>query len=159
MKNRNQDHEGNWRTPVIIKRWIVENYGKYFDPCPFCCDLDKYNGLTDPWSKELNYINPDFDLKIKTQFVERAQEEAFLWSSTNIVLIPATLETNLFHKIIYPFATKIIIPKGRPRFAGINTKGVYVLDKTGQSGVVIIIFDGQRDLSQPMPVFETIEFK
>lgn len=78
--------------------------------------------------------------------------------STNIVLIPATLETKLFHNIVYPFATKIIIPKGRPRFAGINTKGVYVLDKTGQSGVVIIIFDGSRDLGQPMPIFETIDF-
>jgi len=158
MKNRNQNHEGNWRTPIAIKRWIVQTYGKYFDPCPFCCDLEKYNGLTDDWSKNLNYINPDFDLKIKKAFVERARIEGLFCGSTNIVLIPATLETKLFHDVIYPYATKILIPKGRPRFAGINTKGKYVLDKTGQSGVVIIIFDGKRDLSEPMPVIETINF-
>lgn len=158
MKNRNQNHSGSWRTPINIKRWIVKTYGKYFDPCPYCCNLEKYDGLNDPWSKILNYINPDFDLKIKTKFVERAQTEAFTHLSTNIVLIPATLETKLFHDIVYPFATKIIIPKGRPKFAGINTMGKYVLDKTGQSGVVLIIFDGMRDLSTDMPIFETIDF-
>jgi hypothetical protein len=138
MKNRNQDHSNHWKTPIYISRWVKENYGKCFDPCPYMANFD---GLKIMW-KKLNYVNPGYDLSTKTAFVKRAVHMQTEYNLTTLVLIPATLETKLFTYYVYPFASKIYVPRFRPQFAGFNTKGKYVTDQTGQNTIVLIEFNG-----------------
>lgn len=147
MKNRNQNHSNHWKTPTYISRWIKENYGKCFDPCPYMANFD---GLEIDW-KGLNYVNPGFDLNTKVMFVEKVVKEARFFDCRSLVLIPATLETNLFRDYVYPYANKIYIPPFRPQFAGFNTKGKYVTDQSGQSTIVLIEFDGMRYDKSAMP--------
>jgi hypothetical protein len=138
MKNRNQNHSNHWKTPTYISRWIRDNYGKCFDPCPY---MSKFDGLKIQW-ESLNYVNPGFDLKTKTSFVTKAIEQQVSFNRTSLVLIPGTLETNLYWDGVYTFANKIYVPSFRPQFAGFNTKGEYVTDQSGQSTIVLIEFNG-----------------
>lgn len=147
MKNRNQEHSNHWKTPTCISRWIRDNYGKCFDPCPYIANFD---GLLIPW-EELNYVNPGYDLKTKTEFVTRSIFFQQTKNSTSLVLIPFTAETTLFHKLVYPYANKIYIPTFRPQFAGFNTKGKYVTDQTGQNTIVLIEFNGNSWDLDKMP--------
>lgn len=151
MKNRNQEHSNNWKTPINIRKWILKNYGPYFDPCPY---MSNFDGLKIEW-KELNYVNPGYDLKTKTDFVIKSIEQAKK-QKICLVLIPFTPETKLFHDYIYPEATKIFIPPFRPQFAGFNTKGKYVTNQSGQSAIVLIEFDYFNFYIRngKMPVFE-----
>lgn len=147
MKNRNQEHSNHWKTPRYISEWIKKNYGKCFDPCPYMANFD---GLAIPW-KDLNYVNPGFDLKTKTSFVKKAIREQIDYNRTSLVLIPGTLETNLYFDLIYLFANKIYVPSFRPKFAGFNTKVKYVTDQTGQSTIVLIEFNGNSWNVDEMP--------
>lgn len=149
MKNRNQNHSNHWKTPIYISRWIKENYGICFDPCPY---MSSFNGLMIPW-KNLNYVNPGFDLKTKTEFIKKAVLELKLNGNKSLILIPFTAETNLFHDCIYPYANIIYIPKFRPQFAGFNTKGKYVTNNSGQSTIVLIELSEGYKLDE-MPVIK-----
>lgn len=153
MKNRNQNHSNHWKTPTYISRWIKDNYGKYFDPCPY---MANFNGLEIEW-ESLNYVNPGYDLTTKTEFVKKAALES-KYGRTSLVLIPFTAETRLFHDYIYPNASTILIPKFRPQFAGFNTKGKYVTDQTGQNTIVLIVFDGRSNYFK-MPEFKIWDLK
>ena len=136
MKNRNQNHSNHWKTPTYISRWIKENYGICFDPCPY---MSNFDGLIIPWTK-LNYVNPGYDINTKSKFVIKSTIELKDNDNISLVLIPFTAETKLFHEFVYPYANKILIPPFRPQFAGFNTEGKYVTDKSGQNTIVLIEF-------------------
>ena len=154
MKNRNIPNNIHWRTPVHVKRWIIEKFGYYFDPCPFYANFD---GLKVKW-KEFNYVNPGFDLKTKTAFVKKAIAEMIVNNSISLVNIPFTCETDLFHKYIYRYASRVYIPNKRIKYAGFNSKGIYTKDNSGQQGTVFVLFDGLKTDTRQMPEFEIIKF-
>jgi hypothetical protein len=83
--------------------------------------------------------------------VTKAIEQQVSFNRTSLVLIPGTLETNLYWNGVYPFANKIYVPSFRPQFAGFNTKGEYVTDQTGQSTIVLIEFNGNSWDVNKMP--------
>jgi len=137
MKHRNNNNGVNnndWETPQHIKNYIVKEYGSYFDPCPLKSNFD---GLCIDW-KPINYINPPYSRTLKERFILKALEESKK-GSICIMLIPASVDTNIFHNIIVPNAVVKLI-KNRVKFKGYNSKNEYVENKAGQSGSMLVIF-------------------
>jgi hypothetical protein len=145
MKRRstkNGSANDDWETPGWILKWVYSNYGDFFDPCPLQA---KFDGLEVYWDK-VNYINPPYSQKLKDAFVLRA-----IWMATFshnipcvcVCLIPAVTDTKLF-QVIWENASKILFIHGRVKFKGVNTRGEYVINKSGQTGSMIVVFDGKR---------------
>lgn len=126
MKNRKKNHD-NWATPPHILEGIRKEFGEYFDPCPWNHDMS-WHGLQVAW-KEVNFVNPPYNLTEKAAFVERAIKHQFqsIIRYTSICLLPVSTSTKLFHDWIENFRKeKIRFIQGRLRFIGINDKGQYV---------------------------------
>ena len=137
-KTRTKDNgnlNDHWETPQYILNWVTKEYGSYFDPCPL---KSLFNGLIIEW-KEINYINPPYNRIDKPLFIQKAIKE-FQKGKTCILLIPANTETKDF-KDLYMIASKIMFIHKRVCFKGVNTKGEYVTNKTGQTGSMIVILD------------------
>lgn len=129
----------DWETPKIIYEYLekyIFNGMPYFDPCPL---NSNFNGLVIDWNK-FNYINPPYERKLKEAFIIKAYQESKK-GSICVLLIPANTETKIFHNTIIPNA-RVLLIKGRVKFKGINTKGQYVTNRTGQSGSMLVIFGG-----------------
>ena len=140
MKQRNNKNGSNindWETPDYIKKYIIDTYGEYFDPCPIHHDITEWNGLDVEW-KPINYINPPYSRKLKEAFIVKALEESRK-QAVCILLIPANTDTRIFHDVIVPNAVIKLIDK-RIKFKGVNTKGEYVENKAGQGGSMLVIF-------------------
>ena len=142
MKNRNIEHKDDWVTNPVIFSKLNDEFDFNFDPCPFQHDITKWDGLKVDWGTR-NFINPPYSLKLKTDFVLRAIEQSKL-GKLCVLLIPVSTSTKLFHEHILPNATDIRFIKGRMKFAGINTKGVYVDNKPCMHDSMIVIFDGRK---------------
>lgn len=125
MKNRNLDHKDDWATPPDFLEKIRKEYGEFFDPCPWHHDVNKWNGLTIPW-QGINFINPPYSLKLKTQFVLKAINESIEYFNICIMLLPVSTSTKLFHNYVDRYKSEIRFIEGRLRFIGINAKGQYV---------------------------------
>lgn len=124
MKKRKKNHD-NWATPPHVLEEIRKEFGDYFDPCPWNHDMS-WDGLQAVW-REVNFVNPPYNLKEKTAFVKRAIEHQIYLSYTSICLLPVSTSTKLFHDWIENFRKeKIRFTPGRLRFIGINDKGQYV---------------------------------
>jgi len=137
MKTRSNNNGSNvddWATPQYIIDYIEKQYGKFFDPCPLRSTFD---GLSIEW-KPINYINPPYSRKLKEAFILKALEESKK-GSICVMLIPASVDTNIFHNIIVPNAVVKLI-KNRVKFKGYNSKNEYVENKAGQSGSMLVIF-------------------
>jgi hypothetical protein len=147
MKNRNIDRSQHWATdPILLNKLNVE-FDFDFDPCPLHSDFD---GL-DPklsWG-ERNFINPGFDQETKNSFTMRAIEEMKTRGTTSVLLVPAATGIKLFHEQIWPNAREIRLLKGRPKFQGVNTKGEYVTQKTGQNDIMIAVFEKRPPRTAP----------
>ena len=124
----------DWATPDYIFNYVRTEFGDFFDPCPLNADFD---GLSIEWNK-VNYINPPYSRPLKDLFIKKAYEESKK-GKICIMLIPATTETIIFQDTIYPNA-EIRLIKGRIKFKGWNTKGVYVENACGQTGSMLCIF-------------------
>lgn len=141
MKNRtdkNGSNNDDWETPDYILDYIKKRFfndEEYFDPCPL---KSIFNGLDIEWGKN-NYINPPYSRPLKEEFIKKAYKESLL-GKTCVMLIPANTDTAIFHDVISRYG-KVYLLKKRVKFKGINTKGVYVTDKSGQGGSMIVIFD------------------
>ena len=109
----------------------------FFDPCPLKHDLNKWNGLEIEW-KDVNFINPPYNNKDKVAFIKKAYEES-LKGKTCIILIPSSTELPIFHDLILPYAEVRFI-RGRVKFKGFNSKGIYTEKGTGQMGSMFVIF-------------------
>lgn len=142
MKNRNIEHRNDWATPDSVFNFIEKElwFKKkiFFDPCPFTHDIEKWDWLKIDW-KGYNFINPPYELKLKTSFVKKAIEEAKKWN-TCIMLLPVSTSTKLFHDYILPNQKNVIFLKGRVKFSGWNTKGEWVSDKCGMHDSMIVVF-------------------
>lgn len=87
------------------------------------------------------WCNPPYSIQLKPKFIEKCYELSKLPNVSEVVmLIPSTTETKQFHEIMIPNCEIRFIHK-RVRFKGVNTKGVYVTNKTGQSGSMVVIFN------------------
>lgn len=141
MKNRNIKHQDHWKTPPEIYDHLNDEFKFTFDPCPYQHDVSDWDGLEIPW-KERNFINPPYSLKLKTLFVKKAIYESQK-GKLCVMLMPVSTSTKLFHDFILPNKKEIRFFKGRIKFHGINTKGVYVTDECGMHDSMLVVFDGR----------------
>lgn len=155
MKNRNLFHSDDWATPPYFYEQLNAVYNFNFDPCPLQHDISKWDGLQVSWKKR-NFINPPYDLKLKTAFIEKAIAESKK-SKLCVCLLPVSTSTDLFHNLILPNADGIIFLKRRVTFIGVNSKGQYVnwhlwehkppadavcVKSSGQQDNMLVIFNG-----------------
>lgn len=141
MKNRNLKHSDNWATPPEFYKNLNDIYHFDFDPCPINHDLNKWDGLKIEWGNS-NYINPPYSRGLKDEFVKKAIEQSKK-GKTCVMLLPVSTSTKLFHDIILPNASKIEFIRGRLKFHGINTKGVFVTNNTPMHDSMIVVFKTQ----------------
>lgn len=138
---KNGSKNDDWATPDYILEDIRKEFGEFFDPCPLKHDLNDWNGLHLDWSP-VNFINPPYNNKDKVAFIKKAYEES-LKGKVCILLIPAATELPVFHDLILPHAEVRFI-RGRVRFKGVNSKGIYTEKGTGQMGSMFVIFGGNK---------------
>ena len=142
MKNRKKIHD-NWETPEWILDIIRRDYGEFFDHCPLKSEFD---GLKMEW-KYVNFINPPYNLKDKTSFVNKAISESKK-GKICILLIPSATDTKIFLDL-WKHSHKILFIHKRVKFKGYNSKGEYVTDKSGQSGSILAIMEGRKNIGNP----------
>ena len=134
---KNGSKNDDWATPDYILEDIRKEFGEFFDPCPLKHDLNKWDGLKIDW-KDINFINPPYNNKGKVAFIKKAYEES-LKGKTCIILIPSATELPVFHDLILPYGEVRFI-RGRVKFKGFNSKGIYTEKGTGQMGSMFVIF-------------------
>lgn len=142
MKNRNQNHSDDWKTPEKVYNPLNEEFKFDFDPCPYQHDLTKWDGLKIDWGKS-NFINPPYSRKLKEAFILKAIEESKK-GKICVMLIPVSTSSAIFHDHILPNKPEIRFIRGRVKFSGYNTKGEYVTNNSGMHDSMIVIFDGTR---------------
>lgn len=135
MKNRNLDNHDNWATPKEFYDELNDEFDFDFDPCPLFAEFD---GLEVEWGKK-NFVNPPYSLKLKTEFVKKAIDEAKK-GKLCVCLLPVSTSTILFHDHIQPNASEIRFVRGRIKFIGINTFGEKVTNKPAMHDSMIVIF-------------------
>ena len=141
MKNRNQNHSDDWKTPDKVYNPLNEEFKFDFDPCPYQHDLTKWDGLKIEWGLS-NFINPPYSRKLKEEFILKAIEESKK-GKLCVMLIPVSTSSAIFHDHILPNKKEIRFIRGRVKFAGVNTKGEYVTNISGMHDSMIVIFDGR----------------
>ena len=134
MKNRNLIHSDNWETPKDFYNELNKEFNFDFDPCPLNSTFD---GLSIEWG-ERNFVNPPYSRKLKEAFVKKAIEESKK-GKLCVLLLPVSTSTILFHEHILPNKKEIRFIKGRVKFKGVNTKGEYVVNKTGMHDSMLVI--------------------
>jgi len=136
MKVRTKENGSNnddWKTPSYLLDKIKEEFGEFYDPCPYQA---KFDGLKSEWG-DVNFINPPYSTGNKTAFIKKAIEE-YKKGKTCILLIPASTETKDF-KMLWENANEIRFIHKRVKFHGYNTKKKWVTNATGQTGSMLII--------------------
>ena len=141
MKRRTEQtgsKNNDWETPQYIYNFMRRTFFQgmeIFDPCPLKSTFD---GLICAWGS-FNYINPPYSpAKLKESFILKSFEESKK-GKLCVMLIPSGTETRIFHNIIVPNA-KVFLIKTRVRFKGFNSEGVYVTNRTGQTGSMFVVF-------------------
>ncbi|MCP4762779.1 MAG: adenine methyltransferase [archaeon] len=137
MKNRNIEHSNNWKTPDWFYNKLDKEFKFDFDPCPYMHDME-WDGLECEWG-ESNFVNPPYSRKLKESFIKKALIESKK-GKTCVLLLPVSTSTIIFHDIILPNKKEIRFIKGRIKFKGYNTKGVYVEKSNGMHDSMIVIF-------------------
>lgn len=138
MKNRNLEHKNDWATPKYLIEQLREEFWEMFDPCPFQCDLNKWDWLKNDW-KEVNFINPPYSLDLKVAFVKKAIEESKK-GKTCVMLLPVSTSTKLFHEEILPNKKEIRFLKWRVKFSWWSTMWEWVENKCWMHDSMIVIF-------------------
>lgn len=136
MKKRKKIHD-DWVTPKELVDYISM---KYFDgdlpndPCPLHYIND---GLVIDWDDPC-FVNPPYEKKMKEAFINKAFEESK--KGIRIVMIlPVSTSTKIFHDVILPNCD-IEFLRGRVKFGGYNSNGVYVKDRCGQHDTMLVKF-------------------
>jgi hypothetical protein len=157
MKNRNLEHSDHWKTPDWLKDNLDAIYEFDFDPCPLHCEVDNLQDEA-VWGKR-NFVNPGYSLETKEAFVKRAVSEFWGTGKRSFFLIPASVNSILFHSVIWENATRILIPNCRINFEGYNTKGEYVKKNTGQTDLMFVEFWYISHRRHSRPLVGTIDIK
>lgn len=131
----NEEFNFNWDLACISENCKTEN------GCMFDKGIDGLDWIPDFNKKYRIWCNPPYSIQLKPKFIERCWALSKLHNVEEVVmLIPSATETKLFHEIMVKECEVRFIHK-RVRFKGVNTKGEYVTNKTGQSGSMVVIFN------------------
>lgn len=140
MKNRNQKHSDNWKTPKSFYDKLNEEFSFNFDPCPYTETTPEKDGIIIEWGTR-SFVNPPYSRKLKEAFVIKGIEE-YKKGKLVVFLLPVSTSTKLFHNIILPNNPEIRFVKGRIAFEGYNTRGELSKKNKGMHDSMIVIFNG-----------------
>lgn len=141
MKNRNQVHSDNWKTPESFYSKLNEEFDFDFDPCPYSENEPIFDGLNIDWGKR-SFVNPPYSRKKKEAFILKGIEESKKGKLV-VFLIPVSTSTKIFHDVILKNNPVIRFVKGRIAFEGYNTKGEWSNKNKGMHDSMLVIFDGR----------------
>jgi len=103
-KSKSQTH----LTPDRVYEMIEQEWGiekeKLYDPCPANTPYKSpcfFNGLYGIWG-EFNYINPPFEVKTLTKFVEKAIQLKTIFHVISIMLLPVKTDQDWWHDYMVP---------------------------------------------------------
>jgi DNA N-6-adenine-methyltransferase (Dam) len=134
VKSRILYPSNHWSTPKLFYDKLVDQFGELFDPCPIATEItDDNNGLLIPW-KDINFVNPSYSLKEKTDFVEKAISEYQEHDNISILLLPVSTSTKLYHLTILP-NFNVYMLFGRLKFEGINSSNEHVNPGVGINSI------------------------
>jgi site-specific DNA-methyltransferase (adenine-specific) len=139
MKNRRKNHD-DWATPKPFYEALNRIFNFDFDPCPLRA---KFDGLSIDWGQR-NFVNPPYSRKLKEAFIMKAIEQSQK-AKLCVMLLPVSTSTKIFHDHVLPNKKWMKFVRGRLKFAGINSEGVYVDNKCGQGDSMLVIFDGREE--------------
>lgn len=114
----------NWQTPNWLFEKLHEHMGFELDPCAETDNLglsyynEKENGLEKSWRERVCFVNPPYGADQK-KWIEKALNET---RSISVFLIPARVDTKLWHDVIFKKASHICFLKGRVSFIDPQTK-------------------------------------
>lgn len=75
------------------------------------------DGLSVSWVNEgITYVNPPYG-SAQIKWIKKARHEASLGASV-LMLVPARTDTKVWHEEIFPYASSVLLWKGRITFAG-----------------------------------------
>ena len=120
-KSKSQTHITPQRVYEIIKDTWGYSQGQMYDPCPSSYNKESYatpNGLFGDW-KEINYVNPPYEVKTLTKFVIKAIEEAKK-GRVSIMLLPTKTDQDWFHDLIIKNYYQIKYIRKRLKFVNNN---------------------------------------
>lgn len=107
-------------TPDNVLQEILEEFGRYFDPCPFVGrgNLPTWNGLEVKWGM-LNFVNPPYN-DVESWFAKAVHE----WQThghISVFLVPVRAGTNYWRKWAYAYAASIRFINGKVIFKNYTT--------------------------------------
>ena len=147
MRNIHINNDDNYATPPELYNTLDKRFNFDFDPCPYNDGEIVNDGLAVEWGMS-NFVNPPYSQKLKEAFVRKGVEESKK-GKVCVFLIPVSTSTRLFHDVIFPNATEIILLRGRIKFGKLDEDGCFYLplNKEGktQSGTkdsMIVVFNG-----------------
>ena len=164
MKNSRLLDSDDWATPPDLYNELDAEFQFDFDPCPLrstpagwmdrsapgrtsmplrYARAEKDDGLLIEWGS-VNFVNPPYSRFLKEAFVKKAIEFKHK-GKTSVLLLPVSTSTVLFHDHILPNADDIRFLRGRVRFAGINTFGDRVTNKTGMHDSMIVVLRSENE--------------
>ena len=120
-QSKSQTHITPQRVYEIIKETWGYSQNEMFDPCPANYNKDQYatpNGLFGDW-QNVNYVNPPYEVKTLTKFVEKAIIEAKK-GRVSIMLLPTKTDQDWFHDLIIKNYYQIKYIRKRLKFANHN---------------------------------------
>jgi len=129
------DPSNHWATPRDLIAWLETIHGPFarqtdgwlFDPCPLANGMALFDGLKIDWRPN-TFVNPPYSPQGKKAFVYKALEQAER-GNTSVFLLPVSTSTELYHKII-KVRGEVTFLYGRPKYEGINSKGIWVNPNT-----------------------------
>lgn len=119
MESNRQD----WATPIALFNILHDEFHFTLDPCATSenTKCKKFytvedNGLNQDWEGEIVFINPPYSTA--KDWIMKAYEDYVTYGVTSVLLIPARVDTRIWHEIIAPYAAQIRFLKGRVKFVG-----------------------------------------
>jgi len=116
-KSKNQEH----LTPDRVFNLIFLNFGipknYFYDPCPTGIPFRSpcfFNGLYGNW-KKYNFVNPPYEIKTLTKFVEKAVDQAQK-GMVSVLLLPCKTDQLWFHELILKNNFEILWIRKRLKF-------------------------------------------
>jgi len=140
MKNRNIENRDDWQTPDYVYNSLDSEFHFDFDPCPINPGFD---GLDIEWGDK-NFVNPPYSRKLKEAFITKAIVESKK-GRLCVMLLPVSTSTRIFHDHILPNKTEIRFLRGRIKFKGFNTFGVWTEKNCGMHDSMVVIFGNKSN--------------
>lgn len=136
MKVTHEINRANTTTTWLTPLDIIKSLGEFdLDPCtptemPWLTAKQRYtevdNGLLMPWNGRV-WLNPPYGKEMP------AWMERMALHNNGIALTFFRSETALFHDWVYPYATALLIKRGRIHF--LNNEGIKVGNGSGAGSV------------------------